>query len=131
MNETLDENYENVTKLMLNCRFMPQMQGFDYIRSAVLYYLKQDKKKKGITTELYPMLAKQYNTKETSVERNIRKCIDTAFRTNGLLSINDYFGAVVYTNSFKFSNFEMISVLVEIIRLDKVRKRFCDKVEVV
>lgn len=118
-------NYDKVTKLMLSFKFQPQMQGFDYLRSAILYHLNHDRKVGGVTTEVYPILATQYNTKEASIERSIRKIIEKSFESGGLLSINYYFDAIVYTNKFKFSNNEIIAIFVEIIKLDNLKRQVC------
>ncbi len=126
---TDDELFEKVTKLMLSFKIQPQVQGFDFIRSAVLYYLKENKRCSKLTTEVYPILAKQYNTKEASIERNIRKCIENAYDAGGLLSINTYYGAIVYDNKFRFSNSELISIIIEIVRLDELRRKFCSEYE--
>lgn len=118
-------NYDKVTKLLLDFKFHPQMQGFEFLRSAVLYYLDKGDDLSGITTDVYPLLAEKYNTQVSSVERNIRKIIDKAYKFGGLLSINDYFDTILYTNKFKYSNYEIISILVEIIRLDNLKEELC------
>lgn len=126
--EEFGEDYEKVTKLMINFKFKPQIQGFEFIRSAVLYVLKTETKSSCITTKLYPYLAKKFNTNQSCVERSIRRSIDLAFGAGGLLSINDYYGGIVYTNNIKFSNSEVISILVEIIRLDSLKRRVCETI---
>ncbi len=123
------EEYENkqfnkVTKLMLSLMFKPHMQGFDFLRSAVLYCLDEGSCKR-ITTQLYPEIARKYNTKPASVERNIRKCVESAYLCGGLLTLNTYFDAIVYKNDFCFSNGEMIAIMVEIINLDDQKQKFC------
>ena len=122
--EYKEKDYNKVTNLMLNLKFKPQMQGFDYIRSAVLYYLKSGSIS-NITTEVYPVLAKIYGTREQSIERSIRLSIENAYSCSGFLSLNEYFGAIVYTNKFRYSNSEIIAIMVEVIKLDRLRKSFC------
>ncbi len=119
--------YDKVTKLLMNFKFLPQMQGFEYLRSAILYCLDKGEDLSGVTTEIYPILAEKYNTQITSIERNIRKVIDKAFSFGGLLSLNDYFDTIVYTNKFKFSNNEIISIFVELLRLDRMKEKVCEK----
>ncbi len=119
--------YDKVTKLLLNFKFLPQMQGFEFLRSAILYYWEKGEDLSGITTEVYPILAKKYNTQITSIERNIRKVIDKAYTFGGLLSLNDYFDTIVYTNKFKFSNNEIIAIFVELLKLDQLKQSICDK----
>ena len=123
------ENYHRVTNLLLNFKFQPESLGFEYLRSAVLYYLDTNHSTAGITTEVYPLLAQKYNTKEASIERNIRMCVENAYENGGLLTLNDYYGAVVYTNKFKFSNSEIISILVELIKLDDLKRKITKQVK--
>ena len=121
------DNYQRVTNLMLSFKFQPNMLGFDFLRRAVLYCYESNQNAANITTELYPMLAKEFNTKPASIERGMRMSIDNAYIGGGLLSLNDYYGSIVYTNKFKFSNSEIISILVEIIKLDDLKRKITDK----
>ncbi len=120
-------NYDKVTKLLLSFKFLPQMLGFDYIRSAILFYLERGEDLSGITTDLYPVLAKHYKTQVASVERNIRRAVETAHDLGGFLSLNDFFDNIVYTNNVNFSNNEIIAILVEIINLDNKKQIICEQ----
>ena len=120
------DNYQKVTNLLLNFKFQPNMVGFDYLRRAVLYCYESNQNAANITTKLYPMLAKEFNTRAASIERGMRMSIDNAYVSGGLLTLNDYYGSIVYTNKFKFSNSEIISILVEIIKLDNLKRKIAD-----
>lgn len=125
LDKNVDKDYQRVTNLMTNLKFKPILLGFDFLRSAVLLCLKNKNSVEGITTEVYPIIAKEYHTKVTAVERNIRISIENAFNNGGLLSLNDYYNAIVYTNNIKFTNSEIIAILVEILRLDDLKRKVC------
>ena len=64
------------------------------------------------------------------IERNIRFAIEYAFGNKGLLGVNQIYGALIYTNDYRFSNSELIAILTEKIRIDlKVKSKLKNKAQ--
>ncbi len=109
-----DENFAKVTEILLKLGLQPKMKGFEYLRSAVLI---QFSCRKGHLLEIYKKVGEMYNAKSESVEKGIRSAVKYAYDIGGLLSVNEYYGKVIYTNKKKFTNLELISIICEIVNL--------------
>ena len=68
---------------------------------------------KRITKELYPGIAKKYNTTPSKVERAIRHSIDVAWNRGKVENINKLFGYVVYDKNDKPTNGEFIALVAD------------------
>lgn len=117
------EKSNEITELLINLKINPNMAGFDYLRAAVDFCLKDEALKSNITTRLYPLLSKRFKTKPSIIERCIRFAITSAFENGGLLYLNNFYDTIVYKNNFIYSNAELISIIVEKIQLDRVLKK--------
>ena len=111
-----------ITEMLLCLKINPAIYGFDYIRKAVEFCKKDPSLIFKITTELYPKVAQFYNVKPSVVERCIRKAITLSYENGGLLGINEIYNMVIYTNSYKLTNGELISLLTEKLRLLELRE---------
>ena len=117
------EHFAEVTDVMLKLGLKPKFVGFEYMREAIEMYINKGACDEKLTTEIYPRIASNHEVTVTHIERNIRIVINDAFKSDGLLSINEFYDSVVYDNSYVLSNGELISIIVEIIRLSQIRKR--------
>lgn len=124
-----DENYYEVTMLLNRFKVPMSMLGFEYLRSAVLGCLNDDKLNESITKNIYPFLAEKYNTNVQHVERNIRNAIQRAYELDGFYFINEIFDMVIYNNKYSFSNGEMIFILVGIMKIKIAKKQLAEKEE--
>ena len=66
-----------------------------------------------ITKELYPGIAKKFNTTPSKVERAIRHAIDVAWNRGKVENINQLFGYVVYDENDKPTNGEFIALIAD------------------
>ena len=70
-----------------------------------------------ITKELYPMIAKRFNTTSSRVERAIRHAIEVAWSRGKIDTINSLFGYTIHNNKGKPTNSEFIAMIADKIRL--------------
>lgn len=132
-----NDNIPNrVVKYLLMVKISPSLRGFDYLQTAIELCLKDGAIINHVTSELYPEVAKEFNVTGSIVERCMRTAIDNAYKNGGLLGINNFYNKVVYKNDYKLTNAELISLIVENVRLDVLkdriernRKDFDDKAE--
>ena len=115
--------FTEITDIMLKLGLKPKFVGFEYIREAVEIYLNKDTSEEKLTTEIYPKLGYIHGVNSMHIERNIRIAINDAYKNNSLLSINEFYDSIVYDNSYALSNGELISIIIEIINLKKIRTR--------
>ena len=59
-----------------------KVNGYLYIRRAILLVLKNNGIMGSITKIIYPAIAEEYNTTDKNVERSIRSCIKKAYDEN-------------------------------------------------
>lgn len=67
---------------LLEAGVSPTLRGFRYIPAAVKYIRENPEAiKSRMTKEVYPEVAKQFNTSASKVERGIRHAIESAMKT--------------------------------------------------
>ncbi len=69
-----------VTELV-NLGIDPKLDGFKYLREAVLVSLKQNFAGDSLSTHVYPIVALMFHSKSANIERNIRSAIKSAVKT--------------------------------------------------
>lgn len=116
-NET--PSLENRISSLLKRIGMPfHIKGKDYVKAAIIYCVEHDSSvaDMSVTKELYPAVAKQYDTTASSVERAIRHSCE---RTVDSCSpeLERIFGCSMNPNRGKPTNSEFISMIVDYITL--------------
>ena len=94
----------------------PDLQGYTYLREAILMILEDETLKFGITKQLYPRIATKFKTKWTIVERNIRHAVDKAFTVGNIETLNDIFKNISESKG-KLTNAQFIATLADYISL--------------
>ena len=74
-----------------------------------------------VTKQLYPAVAKKYETTSSRVERAIRHAIEVAWDRGDVDTLNSYFGYTIHNLRGKPTNSEFIAMISDKIRLDKKR----------
>lgn len=96
------------------------LKGYYYIKTAIEYYLSFPKGESPLMTkELYPYIAKKYQSTPLRVERTIRHAIETNWNRAGIDKIDFFdqiFGNSIDPNKGKPTNSEFISAVAEYIR---------------
>ena len=77
-----------------------------------------------VTKELYPSIAKKFNTTPSRVERAIRHAIEVAWSRGKMDTIDELFGYTVSTGKGKPTNSEFIALIADKIRLEYKNRSF-------
>ena len=93
------------------------IKGYQYIRSAIMMVVENMDLLNFITKQLYPDIAKAYNTTASRVERAIRHSIEVAWSRGKPETMNDIFGYTIHTGKGKPTNSEFIAMVADRIRL--------------
>ncbi len=94
------------------------LKGYYYLRDAIrMYALFKNPVELCITTDIYPAVAKLYNTRATLVEHAMRNAIEIAWTRGNLNVIFDYFGYTVNDHKGKPSNLEFVAMIAERVRM--------------
>ncbi len=104
---------EKITTIFLTVGIPAHIKGYHYLREAIrMVYYNPDLVSK-ITKELYPGIAKRFNTTPSKVERAIRHAIEVSWTRGKIENINKLFGFNVYGKNDKPTNGEFIALVAD------------------
>ncbi len=102
-----------VTQYLMKLGVPTSVTGFGYIKSGVLYLLKEENRRVLVTRELYPKIAEEYNSSVSKVECAIRTAIGKAERR-----CTKELQIILYDREeLRLTNMEFITLVTEKIRL--------------
>ncbi|MBQ8961607.1 MAG: response regulator [Ruminococcus sp.] len=103
-----------ITKTIQSLGVPAHIKGYHYLRAAILFTVEKPALLTGITKELYPMIARRFNTTSSRVERAIRHAIEITWERAGSDRLVSFFG---FTYSGRPTNSEFIAFISDRIRL--------------
>ncbi|MEF9973602.1 MAG: sporulation transcription factor Spo0A [Clostridia bacterium] len=104
---------EQVTNLFLTIGIPAHIKGYQYLREAVRMVLENHDVIGRITKELYPGIARKYDTTASKVERAMRHAIEVAWNRGRLDAINRMYGYKVFSPDDKPTNGEFIAMVAD------------------
>ena len=110
---------EQITNLFLTLGIPAHIKGYQYLREAVRMVLDNHEVINRITKELYPGIARKYDTSASKVERAMRHAIEVAWTRGRLDTVNQMYGYKVFAKDDKPTNGEFISCVAEKIGMAK------------
>ncbi|MBO6114775.1 MAG: sporulation transcription factor Spo0A [Lachnospiraceae bacterium] len=124
---TKEENEDNernrleimVTDIIHEIGVPAHIKGYQYLRTSIIMSVNDMEMLSSITKQLYPTIAKMYNTTPSRVERAIRHAIEVACSRGKADTINELFGYSIGAGKVKPTNSEFIALIADKIRLDK------------
>ena len=119
----LNENkklYHKITKLLCDLGVPTSINGFHYLRNAILYLFNADNIDISIS-EVYDFISSKFKTSKENVERCIRHAIDISWIRGDLDLIDELFGSSVDINKSKPTNSEYIFTLSDRIKIEAVK----------
>ena len=108
--ETLDDQ---ITNLFLTLGIPANIKGYQYLREAVRMVVENRDVINRITKELYPGVARRFDTSASKVERAMRHAIEVAWSRGRLDSVNQMYGCKLFNVMDKPTNGEFISCVAE------------------
>jgi len=106
-----------VTALMHQIGIPAHVKGYQYIREAILMVVEDVSFLGLVTKELYPGIAKKFNTAPSRVERGIRHAIELAWERGQTDTLKRIFGYSMNIERQKPTNSEFIAVLADKLRM--------------
>lgn len=110
---------EQVTNLFLTIGIPAHIKGYHYLREAVRMVLADPDVINRITKELYPGIARKFDTTASKVERAMRHAIDVAWSRGRLDSVNNMYGYKVLSPDDKPTNGEFIALIADKVAVKK------------
>ena len=102
---------ERITNLFLTLGIPAHIKGYQYLREAVRMVLENHDVINRITKELYPGIARRFDTTASKVERAMRHAIEVAWTRGRLDAVNQMYGYRVFAREDKPTNGEFIAMV--------------------
>lgn len=102
---------ERITNLFLALGIPAHIKGYQYLREAVRMVLENHDVINRITKELYPGIARKFDTSASKVERAMRHAIEVAWTRGRLDAVNQMYGYRVFAREDKPTNGEFIAMV--------------------
>ena len=102
---------EQITNLFLTLGIPAHIKGYQYLREAVRMVLENHDVINRITKELYPGIARRFDTSASKVERAMRHAIEVAWTRGRLDTVNQMYGYKVFKREDKPTNGEFIALV--------------------
>ena len=110
---------EQVTNLFLTLGIPAHIKGYQYLREAVRLVTEDHEIINRITKELYPSIARRFDTSASKVERAMRHAIEVAWSRGRLDAVNRMYGSKVFSPEDKPTNGEFIALVADKLTLKK------------
>ncbi len=117
-NHQSSEIDERVSNILIKVGIIPNVKGYRYLRDAVLIAMDNMDVMNSITKRLYPMVAENFDTSSSRVERAIRHAIEIATNSGKMENINALFGMKIYAKNERPTNSEFIALLADRLIMD-------------
>ncbi len=122
INKSIDVYRNNlqisITKILHELGVPSHIKGYQYIREGISIIYENPEVIGGITKELYPDIAKKYETTVSRVERAIRHAIEVSWNRGNWDLMEEIFGHSVDIDKAKPTNSEFIVTVADKLRLE-------------
>ncbi|AJA51976.1 chemotaxis protein CheY [Clostridium pasteurianum] len=108
---------DEITSIIHEIGVPAHIKGYMYLREAINMVVDNIELLSAVTKELYPSIAKKYNTTASRVERAIRHAIEVAWSRGQVDTINKLFGYTIHNGKGKPTNSEFIAMIADKLRL--------------
>lgn len=108
----------SITKTLHELGVPSHIKGYQYIREGITLVYKRPEIIGGITKELYPEIAKRFDSTVSRVERAIRHAIEVSWNRGNWDLMEDIFGHSVDIDKAKPTNSEFIVTIADKLRLE-------------
>lgn len=106
-----------VTEILHQIGVPAHIKGYHYLRDSIIMAIETPDIINAVTKQLYPSVAKKYDTTASRVERAIRHAIEVAWDRGDVDILNSYFGYTIHNTRGKPTNSEFIAMISDRLRL--------------
>ena len=104
---------EKISEIFIAIGIPPHIKGYAYLREGIKMTVERPYLINSVTKELYPAIAKKFQTTASKVERAIRHAIEVAWNRGRIDAINAIFGSRIYLGAEKPTNSEFIALVAD------------------
>lgn len=102
-----------ITDLLHSLGIPSHIRGYQYIKEGILIVYRNSNMISYITKDVYPEIAKKYDTTPTRVERAIRHAIEISWNRGDINLMEDIFGNSLNVNRDKPTNSEYLTTIAD------------------
>ena len=110
---------ERITSIFLSIGIPAHIKGYQFLKEAIKLVIKKPEIINSITKQLYPSIARNFETSPSKVERAIRHAIEVAWNRGRIENLNTIFGYNTYTKNDKPTNGEFIALIADRLMLEE------------
>ena len=110
---------ERITSIFLSIGIPAHIKGYQFLKEAIKLVIKKPEIINSITKQLYPSIARNFETSPSKVERSIRHAIEVAWNRGRIENLNTIFGYNIYTKNDKPTNGEFIALIADRLMLEE------------
>ena len=114
---------EKVTAIFLVAGIPAHIKGYHYLREGIRLVYNDPDLINRITKELYPGIAKRFDTSPSKVERAIRHAIEVAWTRGKIENLNSLFGYNIYGKNDKPTNGEFIALVADKLLMEEQSRK--------
>jgi len=111
---------KRISDIFITVGIPAHIKGYQFLREAIILTVGQPGIINCITRQLYPCVAKRFNTSPSKVERAIRHAIEVGWSRGKIENINNIFGVKVYGQHDRPTNGEFIALVADKMLVDGV-----------
>ena len=105
-----------ITRLIQKIGIPANLKGYHYLREAICLAINDQRMLSYITKQLYPTVARKFNTTPSGVEAAIRHSIEIAWYKSDGDILRSQFGYTIYNERYKPTNSELIAIIADELR---------------
>ena len=102
-----------ITDIIHDIGVPAHIKGYQYLRVAITMAVMDSSILDSVTKQLYPSVARQFQTTPSRVERAIRHAVEVAWDRGNVETLNSYFGYTIHNNKGKPTNSEFIAMIAD------------------
>ena len=106
-----------ITEVLHRIGVPAHIKGYHYLRSSIMMSVENPDIINSVTKQLYPSVAKSFETTPSRVERAIRHAIEVAWDRGDVDVLSSYFGYTIQNSRGKPTNSEFIAMISDKLRL--------------
>jgi len=111
---------KRISDIFITVGIPAHIKGYQFLREAIRLAIEQPGIINCITKQLYPCVAKRFQTTPSKVERAIRHAIEVGWSRGKIENINNIFGVKVYGQHDRPTNGEFIALVADKMLIDGV-----------
>jgi len=111
---------KRISEIFMTVGIPAHIKGYQFLREAIKLTIEQPSIINCITKQLYPSIAKKFDTSPSKVERAIRHAIEVGWARGKIENINNIFGVKVYGQHDRPTNGEFIALVADKMLIDGV-----------